>query len=247
MAQITLAGYRTLTDGVTSAGSAVLTSASAAFLSNMVGAALTIEKASAGTTAADGVMSSTITPHKLTSISGLFTADMVGEGIIVAGAGAAGADLVTTIATYTSATEVQLTAVALTDVAAANVSIYDSQLASSIVSVQSATQITLATTVDIPLTAATFTISMGAGPIDFATEGYEVVAFSSNLGQTSSISVQLILPDGQGAVDALDVTGTIGLSHGNPCRFFVGGPTYRFTKNGTQPAGLYADVCSRPI
>jgi hypothetical protein len=51
-----------------------------------------------------------------TSATAQFTADDVGKSIVVAGAGASGADLSTTIASYTSATEVELTASASTTV-----------------------------------------------------------------------------------------------------------------------------------
>jgi hypothetical protein len=54
--------------------------------------------------------------HQLTSASAAFTAADVGKTMYVVGAGAAGADLFTTIATFTNATTVQLTATAGTTV-----------------------------------------------------------------------------------------------------------------------------------
>ncbi len=55
-----------------------------------------------------------------TSATAKFTAVDAGKTITVEGAGASGADLVTTIATYTSATEVELTDTASTTVSGAN-------------------------------------------------------------------------------------------------------------------------------
>lgn len=56
-----------------------------------------------------------------TSATGSFASDDVGKAIIITGAGAAGANLVTTIASFTSTTEVETTASASTTVSAANV------------------------------------------------------------------------------------------------------------------------------
>lgn len=64
----------------------------------------------------------TATDATLTSASGPFSVDDVGKLIVVEGAGASGADLETTIASYTSPTSVELTAVAGTTVTGATVS-----------------------------------------------------------------------------------------------------------------------------
>lgn len=58
----------------------------------------------------------TATQHQLTSATAAFTSADVGKTVYVVGAGAAGADLFTTIATFTNATTVQLTATAGTTV-----------------------------------------------------------------------------------------------------------------------------------
>jgi hypothetical protein len=72
-----------------------------------------------GVTLLDGVMSMSTNPTYFTSASAVFTAADVGKAITVDGAGAAGAQLVTTITAYTSATAVTLAAGASTTVAAA--------------------------------------------------------------------------------------------------------------------------------
>lgn len=69
----------------------------------------------------DGAITATSTTLQCLT-SAPFSASMVGFKIIVAGAGAAGADLETTIASFTSTTEVELTAAAGTTVTTATVS-----------------------------------------------------------------------------------------------------------------------------
>ena len=77
----------------------------------------------AGRTVADGAMSSITTPTHLSSTTAVFAAGDVGSTVIVVGAGLAGANLVTTIASYTSHTVVVLTDPCLTTVTAAQTSI----------------------------------------------------------------------------------------------------------------------------
>ena len=76
-----------------------------------------------GRTVNDGVMSSITNPTHLSSATAVFAVGDVGSAIIVIGAGAAGANLVTTIASYTSPTAVVLTSPCLTTVTAAQTSI----------------------------------------------------------------------------------------------------------------------------
>lgn len=68
----------------------------------------------------DGAISASGTT--LTSASNLFIAGDVGKSIVVTGAGAAGTQLTTTIASFTGVGEVEVTAAASTTVSAANVS-----------------------------------------------------------------------------------------------------------------------------
>ncbi len=76
-----------------------------------------------GVRVADGAMTANSSnPKILTSATAAFKAFDVGKRITVAGAGAAGADLKTTIARLISATKVELAAPALTTVVGANVS-----------------------------------------------------------------------------------------------------------------------------
>lgn len=75
----------------------------------------------AGAVVSDGAITSGLAV--LTSVAAPFTAADVGSRIIVRGAGAAGVDLVTTIAAYTNAGSVTLAANAATTVAAAKVCI----------------------------------------------------------------------------------------------------------------------------
>lgn len=71
--------------------------------------------------AADGAM--TASDPTLTSATISFSAGDVGKYVIVEGAGANGADLITTIASYTSATSVELTASASTTVSDADITL----------------------------------------------------------------------------------------------------------------------------
>ena len=69
----------------------------------------------------DGVMSSTTNPTFLTSATASFTAADVGSNVVVAGAGAAGANLATTIASVTNSTTVVLSVACTTSASAATV------------------------------------------------------------------------------------------------------------------------------
>lgn len=77
------------------------------------------ESAIATVTLTDGAI--TATDATLTSATAVFTVADIGKVIIVAGAGAAGAALTTTIASWNSVTSVELTVVASTTVSGANV------------------------------------------------------------------------------------------------------------------------------
>lgn len=251
MAQLPLAITVTVADASMSAGSKVLTSPSASFIASQVGFAVAVSRGAIGTTGTDGVMSSTVTPTVLTSVAAPFTADMVGDGIKVAGAGAAGADLITTIAAYTSAGSVTLTLPALTTVSGANFSVDDGVLNTTIVSVNSSTQLTLAAAADLAVSNTTASIAW-AGAIDIDTSNYEMVAISSNVlvsHGSDSVTVDLVLPDGQGVVPAIDINGgNVGFDPPNMTRWYYGGPTYRITKVGTSSkAGLYVDFASRTV
>lgn len=74
-----------------------------------------------GRTVSDGAI--TATASILSSLTAAFTSADVGLAVCVVGAGAAGADLVTTVATYTDATHVVLAAAASTTVTAAQTSV----------------------------------------------------------------------------------------------------------------------------
>lgn len=72
-------------------------------------------------TGTDGAI--TASDNTFTSAAAGFTAGMVGERIIISGAGASGADLATSVASYTSATSIEITAAASTTVSGAAFSI----------------------------------------------------------------------------------------------------------------------------
>ena len=76
-----------------------------------------------GRTVNDAAMSSSVNPTYLDSATAVFSVGDVGLAVRVVGAGAAGADLVTTVASYTSPTEVVLTDAASTTVTGAQASI----------------------------------------------------------------------------------------------------------------------------
>ena len=76
-----------------------------------------------GRTVADGVMSSSVNPTHISSATAAFVSGDVGSTIIVEGAGAAGAALITTISSITSGTVAVLAGTCLTTVAAAQTSI----------------------------------------------------------------------------------------------------------------------------
>jgi hypothetical protein len=79
----------------------------------------------AGRTVLDGAMSSSVSPTHLTSATAAFVVGDVGKAVRVIGAGAAGADLVTTVASISSGTVAVLTDPALTTVTGAQSSIGD--------------------------------------------------------------------------------------------------------------------------
>ncbi len=94
-------------DGVMTAGSAMLTSASGSFSAEDIGKYIQVVGAGmGGTTQTDGAM--TIGQNVLTSASGAFTAGDMGRYIVVTGAGVKGANLLAQISAYTSATQVEL-------------------------------------------------------------------------------------------------------------------------------------------
>jgi hypothetical protein len=76
-----------------------------------------------GRTVTDGVMSSSVAPTHLASATANFQAGDVGAAIVIIGAGAAGANLTTTIASVTSTTAAVLAGSCLTTVTAAQTSI----------------------------------------------------------------------------------------------------------------------------
>ena len=76
-----------------------------------------------GRTVLDAAMSSSVNPTYLDSATAAFVSGDIGAAVRVVGAGAAGADLVTTIASITSGTEAVLTDPAATTVTAAQASI----------------------------------------------------------------------------------------------------------------------------
>jgi len=94
-------------DGVMTAGSAILTSTSGSFSAKDVGKYIQVVGAGAGgTTHSDGAM--TIGLDILTSASGTFTAPDVGRWIVVTGAGPKGANLLAQISAYKSPNLVEL-------------------------------------------------------------------------------------------------------------------------------------------
>ena len=76
-----------------------------------------------GRTVADGVMSSSVNPTHISSATAAFVSGDISSTIIVEGAGAAGAALITTISSVTSGTVAVLAGTCLTTVAAAQTSI----------------------------------------------------------------------------------------------------------------------------
>lgn len=81
------------------------------------------------------------------------------------------------------------------------------------------------------------------------TSGYPFVTFSCPLTATDAVAVNVILPDGNSAVVAPDVTGAItGLTAAVPSRVFVGGPTYQLVRtNHATAVGIYVDLGSRRV
>lgn len=132
----------TAADGTTVAGSATLTKAAGRFTAADVGKAITITGAGPGgatltttITAFSSATSVTIATPATVAVAGTatitinagatnFTAADVGRVVSVAGAGAAGVPLVTTISVFTSGTQVTLAANAATTVTGANATVY---------------------------------------------------------------------------------------------------------------------------
>ena len=73
-----------------------------------------------GQKVSDGAVTASSTT--LSSVTGLFASSDVGKAIIITGAGVAGAQLTTTIASFNSSTSIEMTASASTTVSSANVS-----------------------------------------------------------------------------------------------------------------------------
>jgi len=138
-------------DGVMTAGSAVLTSPSGSLSAKDVGKYIQVIGAGAGgTTHSDGAM--TVGLDILTSASGTFTAQDVGRWIVVTGAGPKGANLLAQISAYKSPNLVELGNLSGTVMVPANAGATVKgktyyygymTLEATIVSYQSATQVTL--------------------------------------------------------------------------------------------------------
>jgi hypothetical protein len=285
---VDVAASRVVTDGhmdvtnvvvhdgaITALGTTLTCATSAPFHAGMVGDAIVV----AGAGVAGGDLTTTIasftdsghvelTDAAVTTVTGAdvtitvdatslscdtsapFTMAMVGADIVVAGADTGGDDLFTTIATYVSAKSVTLTAPAVTSVNNATVTLHNIyNLSTSILSVDSATQVTLndPSAAGFDFTAANVTISW-AGAAYLDTSGYPFVTFSAPLS-SDTISVKVFLPDGQSAVLANDVNGVnTGLSSTHPSRTYFGGPTYALEISGTDDgASLYCDYGSRAV
>ena len=236
-----------VTDGVATAGSPVLTSASAPFIAQMAGYSVTVANVAAGTQSA-GNGHLTIAQKVLTTASNIFTAGMAGLWVKVPGAGTAGGDLITTIATFTNAGSVTLTDAAATSVTTAVITVYDGTLTTTILSVDSASQVTLAANATVANAAAAVTIAF-AGSVDINTSAYPYVVFSSPLSGGDTVTVKVVLPDSMSAVVADDINGVrTGLSGTNPARIFFGGATYRLTKVGAgSTASIYADFGTKEV
>ncbi|MDP8990037.1 MAG: DUF2341 domain-containing protein [Acidobacteriota bacterium] len=143
------------TDGATTAGSPVLTSASGSFASSDVGKYIQVIGAGpGGTSRSDGAMA--LGSAVLSSPSGTFASTDVGRGIIVIGAGAGGGNLVTTIAKYVSPNNVGLNAAAGSVVASATYYYGAMTLEGAIQSVQNSTTVILSTPAFATITGATY-------------------------------------------------------------------------------------------
>lgn len=94
---------------------------------------------------------------------------------------------------------------------------------------------------------------ISTGPIGSSnpipTNGYRMVAFTSNVSVTDTVTVNANLPDGNAAVLAPDVNGVYtGLAVAAPTRWYNGGMDYVVTKVGTAAAAtvyMYALVVSQ--
>jgi len=98
-----------------------VTSSFAAVLTAPCTTSVTAATVVIGRAVTDGAMSSSSSPTHLASATAAFVAGDVGSAVIVAGAGTAGADLITTIAGVTSGTVAVLALPCLTTVSAAHV------------------------------------------------------------------------------------------------------------------------------
>lgn len=98
-----------LVDGIWVTTSANLNSSSATFTSADVGKVISLLEAGTMTGGGNNTDGVTSTSTDFNSAAAAFTTTNIGDVIVISGAGAAGADLTTTIAAFVSATEVTLT------------------------------------------------------------------------------------------------------------------------------------------
>jgi hypothetical protein len=143
------------TDGIMTAGSAILTSPSGNFTASDSGKYIQVIGAGAGATShPDATMSNG--SAVLTSASGTFVSSDIGRGIVVLGAGPGGGNLVTRIQGYTSPTSVTLEKAAQASVASRPYYYGAMTLEGTIQSVQSATAVTLSAPALATISGATF-------------------------------------------------------------------------------------------
>lgn len=149
-----IADGKDIYDGSMTAGTNILTSASANFTSVDVGKLIAIRNALiAYTERADGVSNSTT---NFTSASANFPATLVGKRICLKYCGPGGTDLITTVTARASATSITLqtaTSVSRTQV----IFRWETDVIGTITAVNSATQVQISTTAGVSVTAATFT------------------------------------------------------------------------------------------
>lgn len=174
---------RTVADGVATAASTTLTSATAAFVSGDVGKVINVSVADRIVT--DAAITSAATA--LTSATAAFTTADVGKTVHIDGAGAAGVALVTTIASFTSSTEVQTTATAGTTVTGKNLFIRTAPHQTTIASINSGTSVVLTA-------APTFTYASAS--LCIGTENR--VAFAAAVAAAVSAQKALWIPPGTG-------------------------------------------------
>jgi hypothetical protein len=132
MSQITVArGELDLTDGAMLDGSAILTSAAGLFVPEMVGYTAVVVGSRVVTDGHMDVTDVVVHDGAMTALGTTLTcatsvpfhSGMTGDAIVVAGAGVAGGDLTTTIASFTNSGHVELTDAATTTVTGADVTI----------------------------------------------------------------------------------------------------------------------------